>query len=240
MPRTKKPKRMTKCVLLFDTETTGLFPKDNSTDLSKFPHIIQLSYILYDVDSYTTVEVFNHYVKLDESVPISAEVSQLTGITREKCDTEGLPIEYCIRAFRSAYNRAELVVAHNLSFDLKMIHCEMKRLIKQKLYNCISAEEKEDVLGYINLFKMDKPTYCTMVKGVDICRIPVKDSATRMKYPKLAELYKTLFTEDTIPTSLHNSMTDVLVCLRCYVQLSGVGEISSTKFSSMLRANQVV
>jgi len=231
---------MSKCILLFDTETTGLFPKDSTADLAKFPHIIQLSYILYDIESYTTVEVFNHYVKIDDAVPIPAEVSQITGITHEKCVNEGLPIEDCIRAFRDAYNRAELVVAHNLSFDLKMIQCELKRIIKTSLFHCVSAEEKEDVLGYINMFKRDKPTYCTMVKSVDVCKIPVKDSTTRMKYPKLAELYKTLFAEDAIPTSLHNSMTDVLVCLRCYIHLSGLGELSSAKFSTMLRAHQVV
>ena len=235
----KKQRKMTKCILLFDTETTGLFPKENTANLSKHPHIIQLSYILYDVDSYTTLEVFNHYVKLPDSVVLSTEVSKLTGITREKCDAEGIPIEDCIRAFRSAYNRAELIVAHNLSFDLKMIHCELKRIINTRLLRCITPEDNADVLGYINMFKMDKPTYCTMVKGVDICKIPVKDSATRMKYPKLAELYKTMFTGEEVPTSLHNSMTDVLVCLRCYMQLSGSGELTSTKFSSMLRANHV-
>ena len=35
-----------------------------------------------------------------------------------------------------------------------------------------------------------------------------------IKYPKLMELHKHLF--NTIPDGLHNSMVDVLVCLRCY------------------------
>ena len=39
-------------VLVFDTETTGLPTERNASisDLEVWPHIVQLSYILYDVD----------------------------------------------------------------------------------------------------------------------------------------------------------------------------------------------
>ena len=39
-------------VLVFDTETTGLPTERNAsiTNMEAWPHIVQLSYILYDVD----------------------------------------------------------------------------------------------------------------------------------------------------------------------------------------------
>ena len=39
-------------VLVFDTETTGLPTERNPsiTETEKWPHVVQLSYILYDVD----------------------------------------------------------------------------------------------------------------------------------------------------------------------------------------------
>jgi hypothetical protein len=37
------------------------------------------------------------------------------------------------------------------------------------------------------------------------------------KFPTLSELHKELF--QTIPVNLHNSLNDVVVCLRCYYML---------------------
>ena len=35
------------------------------------------------------------------------------------------------------------------------------------------------------------------------------------KYPKLCELYKILFKRE--PNGMHNSLVDILLCLRCYM-----------------------
>jgi len=50
-----------------------------------------------------------------------------------------------------------------------------------------------------------------------LCKIPVtsKEGEVYFKYPKLSELHQHLF--KSIPDGLHNAMTDVLACLRCYV-----------------------
>ena len=58
---------------------------------------------------------------------------------------------------------------------------------------------------------------CKYVKDlVEICKqIKVSQNGnTYYKYPKLMELHQHLF--DEIPDGLHNSMVDVLACLRCY------------------------
>ena len=53
-------------VLVFDTETTGLPEKGASIyDNNKWPHIIQLSYILYDLST-NLVLIKDNYIKIDD------------------------------------------------------------------------------------------------------------------------------------------------------------------------------
>ena len=52
-------------LLVFDTETNGL-PKninDSIFNSSSFPHMLQLSYILYETDNYTIIKSSNKYIK---------------------------------------------------------------------------------------------------------------------------------------------------------------------------------
>ena len=61
-----------------------------------------------------------------------------------------------------------------------------------------------------------------MANGKDLCNI-VLPSKTEgrppyKKSPKLIELYKHLFDNKEV-NGLHNSMTDVLVCLQCYLKM---------------------
>ena len=58
-------------ILVFDTETTGLPEKNASIyDTDKWPHIVQLSYVLYDMETNHSI-IQDNYIKIDESVVIS-------------------------------------------------------------------------------------------------------------------------------------------------------------------------
>ena len=65
-------------ILVFDTETTGLPIKDENGkepsiyDYDKWPYIIQISYILYDLSTNDTI-IKNDYVKIDNSIIIPDE-----------------------------------------------------------------------------------------------------------------------------------------------------------------------
>jgi DNA polymerase III alpha subunit (gram-positive type) len=221
-------------ILCFDTETTGLLPKNCGEPM---PYILQLSFILYDVYENTIVEKFNQYVRVAEDVAISADVTRITGITREQCDTVGVPIADCLRAFRECYNRADLLVAHNIKFDMAMIRGEIQRHITP-LFRDVA--EGKDALSFIDMFKLDKPVFCTMMKSVKLCDIRPTPETKYPKYPKLSELWRKLFAEDLLPTTMHNSMTDVLVCLRCYLQLSETRAVSFAEFTSLMNEIQEV
>jgi DNA polymerase-3 subunit epsilon len=57
-------------VLIFDTETSGLPTEKNpsiyATD--KWPHILQLSYIVYDSETNNIVTVEDDYIKIDDDL----------------------------------------------------------------------------------------------------------------------------------------------------------------------------
>lgn len=55
----------------------------------------------------------------------------------------------------------------------------------------------------------------------------------RKKWPRLAELYKTLF-ESEPPKDLHNSIIDVLVCLRCFLKVRGAKEMTEKYFMRLV------
>ena len=61
-----------------------------------------------------------------------------------------------------------------------------------------------------------------MKKGTDLCNILVESKNPKYppskKWPRLNELYTKLFDGATVD-GLHNSMIDVLACLRCYLKM---------------------
>ena len=198
--------------LIFDVETTGLLPKKKGDEM---PHIIQLAYILYDTDRERILEVFNEYIKVPEGVVISPLITELTGITQEM-SAAGVPIGEALASFCNAYIDAELLVAHNIDFDLRVIQSiastQWRRLT-------VAFQEKP------------KPMYCTMDQGINRCRIERTNSrGVYFKQPKLVELYIHLFGGEP-PKGLHNAFMDVLCCLRCFVKMTLDKTISEEVFS---------
>lgn len=188
-------------VLVFDVETTGLLPKDNRSP-ENCPYITQLSYIVWDMNQETAIEMYDTYIKVPQHVEIIPFITELTGVDRELLDRKGVPIEHALHRFCRAYMDADIVVAHNLDFDKNMVLVEMERA-------------RINVPLFTNQLKAE--TYCTMRATniyCDLWRV-MKNGARLRKWPKLAELYEKLFNET--PENLHNSMMDTAVALRCYL-----------------------
>ena len=55
----------------------------------------------------------------------------------------------------------------------------------------------------------------------------------RPKFPRLDELHKILF--GNIPANLHNSLIDVLVCLRCFLKIRCCVDVPEKSFERMIR-----
>ena len=179
--------------LIFDTETTGL-PRDWNAPVHKldnWPRLVQLAWILYDEQGKEQLR-YSKIVKPDGyAIPSSA--SAIHGITTEKANREGVPIADLLDEFCKVLNReSPVLVAHNISFDEKIVGAELLRLkIKS------------------NFFQL--PKVCTMRNTIDFCNLPNK------KYPKLEELYYMLF--HTKFKEAHHADIDAVACGECFFEL---------------------
>ena len=196
-------------VLVFDTETTGLQVKGASIyDKSKWPYIIQLSYIFYDL-SINSVLIKDNYIKLDSSITISQESYNIHNISREILDAQGINIVDALKDFNECLKVCDIVVGHNISFDKRLIFVECFRHNVKQYF----TEFKDNVM-------IQKPEFCTMKNTNEFCKLERLSATNKVyyKHPKLSELYEKLFPNEPLPKDLHNSLVDVAMTIRCYLK----------------------
>ena len=198
-------------VLVFDTETTGLPTERNApiqaTD--KFPHVVQLSYVVFDTEQQHIVECVNDLIRL--KMPIPPESTLIHGITDEQSQRNGIPMPVALAKFMSMLDTVETIVGHNLQFDKRMLQVEAIRH------------------NFPVPFGLRWNEYCTMQKSRDVCQIVMEHKSTQTLYyklPSLAELHDFCF--QTVPPNLHNALVDVLTCLRCYLYLQNKPDLLKT------------
>ena len=211
--------------MVFDVETTGLLPRNVGKRLiSEYPLILQLSFMIYDINVGAIIQTYNNYIKVSNETEISEFITKLTGIDRRMCDTKGIPMDQVLRDFCEAYMSAEYIVAHNLfGFDKKMIEIEVQR-------NIAKVSGVPNVCFMFNeIFNelRGKTLVCTMEMGKRICHEMYnndpkmsrenKDGTIWRKPPKLVELHEFLF--GTTPDGLHDALVDTMVCLRCFLKM---------------------
>ena len=195
-------------VLVFDTETSGLPAERNSpiTDTEKYPYILQLSYKVYDTTLKKTLAIHDNYIKVADNVVITPGSIAIHGITRDILESRGIPIEEALARFDAHVALSDVVVAHNLQFDKTLLQVEYERLKVACPFTKYNVTE-----------------VCTMLKSIDICKLPNTGpfKGKSYKWPRLSELHQHCF--QTVPIGLHNALTDVEACLRCYVFLFAGG-----------------
>ena len=209
-------------LMAFDTETTGLLPKiDRSSGrplpiISDYPLILQLSFVIYDLNTQTVVEKYNEYIRIADDAVIPDKATEINGITHQICRVRGIPIARALTDFHRAYMSVDRVIAHNITFDRKMIEIEVHRNIgKFRSIPDITCMFN-DTFNDLN----DIETICTMAKGKDVCNIYLTNEkgGRWKKSPKLSELHFTLF--DYVPPNLHDALADTMICMRCYLKLT--------------------
>tara|TARA_R110002153_G_scaffold20205_2_gene68658 strand:- start:6864 stop:7544 length:681 start_codon:yes stop_codon:yes gene_type:complete len=201
--------------LAFDTETSGLWPKDNKISIERYPYIVQISFVLYDVDQNKILKTYNTYIKQTVELDYNSQAFNITKITKEMCDS-GVPIEEALQEFYAYYLIAGSVIAHNIDFDKKMIQLELLRN-----HHILSKQIEGIHVIFNDVFNdvFNIKTCCSMLMGKDVTNIIMtgRDGRKWKKSPKLSELYEKLF--DTIPENLHDSMVDTLLCLKCFIKM---------------------
>ncbi len=139
-------------ILYLDTETTGLYPGQ----------VCQLSYIMQTKDC---VKAKNFFFTVDfvEYGAFSVHgfsVEKLRELSQNKVFLDHA------QEIEKDFSNADLVVAHNFSFDYMFLSREFQRLDKVLLV---------------------KNSFCSMKAMTSVCKI-LRSNGKAYKYPKLAEL----------------------------------------------------
>lgn len=173
--------------LFFDTETTGFKHGDF------IPEIVQIGAILQDIDTRRVLAELNVIVRTEN--PIPEEVSKIHGITDDLAGRFGLTNKLAEQVFSAIVDKADLIVAHNLAFDIGII---------------------EGVWPVANIKIESRQHFCTMLNSVDLVGIP-KSHGGGNKWPKLMEAYKHFFGDEF--DGAHDAMADVRACRDVYFKL---------------------
>jgi hypothetical protein len=179
-------------ILVFDTETTGLPPngRRQQVDPAKWPFIVQLGFVFVDTDSSEAglEEVHDIIVKVEGDIP----TAHIHGITKEINSAQGVPFPEAFAKMSGLIDRADLIVGHNIEFDVGMLEAECLR--------------------HGIPFTPPAKQFCTMRRTTDYCGLVSAKGFP--KPPKLVELHNILFGEP--PSVSHKALSDVFTCLRCF------------------------
>jgi len=157
--------------LFFDTETTGL-PNDRYaplTDFDNWPRMIQIAWMRYDQSEHL-IEEKTAVIK-PEGFVIPERAVRVHGITTERALAEGHNLQDVLLDLAAALDASKICVAHNMSFDEKIIGVEF---LRKKIPNTLFETEK----------------ICTMMASIEYCQLP---GPYGTKWPTLSELYRCLF-----------------------------------------------
>ncbi len=187
--------------LFFDTETTGL-PRDwraPLTDFDNWPRMVQLAYIVCD-DAGNKITSRDFLIKpVGFSIPEDA--SRIHGITTEYARQNGMLLIDVLNEFYAILNKADYLVAHNMSFDEKIVGAEF---LRNGVGNSLPA----------------KTRICTMQSSTAYCGIP---GPYGLKWPKLSELHRKLFSDDF--SNAHDAVADISATAKCFWELCRLGVI---------------
>lgn len=185
--------------LFFDTETTGL-PKRwdaPASDLDNWPRLVQIAWMCFD-DSGKEI-IRNSKIIKPEGFIIPDESSGIHGITTEIANKKGISLEKILKEFMDMINQSKFLIAHNMSFDEKIIDAEF---IRKKIPKSLFQPQK----------------ICTKEIATEFCKIP---GSYGYKWPTLSELHIKLFDSDF--HDAHNALSDVSVCAKCFFELKKKG-----------------
>jgi len=165
-----KEGKETKRIMILDTETTGIPKKINGyfdlyKNLKSYENsrLIELAYVIIATDNAKEYQT----LVLSEGLKITDESTLIHGITEDMCIKDGKPLSTVLDTLYEDINSVDIIIGHNVEFDVSILLSEYYRLNKK----C--------------LFKIQKEFICTVKLFHNIYG----------KYLKLTDLYKIVFNE---------------------------------------------
>lgn len=185
-------------ILFLDTETTGVPVNYDApaTDMNNWPRMVQLGYILYDYNR-NVIKEESFIIKPDNYI-IPDDSSKIHRITTEIACNKGVDIKAALSKLETDLESVDLIVGHNIDFDINIVDCEFYRYFKKTF---LGSFEK----------------ICTMRASTDFCGLP------NNKWPKLEQLHFKLFKNNF--TGAHDAMADITATAKCFWKLVDEGII---------------
>lgn len=209
-----------KIFMVFDTETNGLPKQYNASaeDVDNWPRVLQLAYAIFDQSGnqikrvcklikpdgwrlMTHQEAYQDAIQRGKSHEDAEKGKTFwtdNGYSDEKLLAEGVPMSEVMHEYITDRLKCDYVIAHNLSFDSKIMRAEMVR-------------------AGLNHIEFTASKVCTMMKGTKHCQIPALNGRAGVKWPTLTELHNKLF--GTGFDSSHDAGADVDACATCFFEL---------------------
>lgn len=187
--------------LFIDIETNGLpetagfnkYYEPSDTRYYDNSRVLELAYIIYDKNGILIKS--KQFVITPDGFTVTN--SHIHGITEEIIANDGKSIHNVLEEFEKDLVDVNLIVAHNLLFDMNIMMSECYRYEKNNLINILSDNVKFD---------------CTMNKG--------KKHFKLLKSPKLVDLYEKLFNKKI--EQKHRALSDAEICADCYYKMKQI------------------
>jgi len=191
------------CIFVFDTETTGLFPRNIAPEQFELYNNSRMVEIAWEL--YTSEGIFinkeSYVIKPDDYI-IPESVIAIHGITNEIAHETGVNITNVLDRLETVLKDVNIVVAHNISFDNAIVLSELYR-----------HNFKSDGLNkYNNLIHewKNKIQNCTLTMSLYI--------TGTYKWHKLIDLYIICFNQPP-EGRLHRAADDANICAKIYFYL---------------------
>lgn len=187
--------------LIFDTETTGMVKWKEPAEHPGQPDLVQIAMMLVERDTWEVKSRVSLLVQLAAGASIEPEAEATHGISARDCEEYGVAPIVALSLFNQLCMRADVVVAHNLSFDQSIILTGLHRL----------GNKPNRMEG--------KGLICTKEASTDVLKLPGKYG--KYKWPTLAEAYRH-YTGLEIEGA-HDALADTEACLAVYRALVSEG-----------------
>ena len=183
-------------IVFFDTETTGMPVWSSPSDSEEQPHLTQIGAIVAHAETGEVLSSIDLTIR-PEGWEIPKEVSDLNQLTTDYCKAIGINEKLALEVFLDLIADAKKIIAHNSSFDQRIIRIAMKR------YGYTDAALIEWA---------DKELHhCTMRAAHPIMGLTRNG---KPKFPNLGETYKHFIGKPL--ENAHTAMADARGCMEVY------------------------
>jgi DNA polymerase III subunit epsilon len=192
-------------ILVFDTETTGFPLWKDPSDHPAQPHLVELALGAYDEHG---TELFaDSWIAKPDGWRITPELTAIHNIANDHALEVGIPESVLAQHFAGMIDKADVVVAHNLPFDRRIMRIALLRAG----YPRTQIEAYERVTGFD-----------TCNRSTALVKAPPSEKMLAYgmrwsKSPKLAECIEAFFGETM--EGAHDGLFDMRACARVFFHL---------------------